>query len=546
MGGIWQLEPGFAPTHHLGVGAPIDEIEQRVDGLPDRHVDDHHRVVEGAEIGGITALVLKPPNEAGGSIGARIDRIQAGDESGHGRMIERMMHPRDVDLGDLHLVGHDRCFRQGWRIHSRRYRLRGAISAMTGEPYGDAHRTQSENKPERNQIMLAIDPQSLRGDWSYPTRIRFGPGRLRELADGCRELGIARPLLVTDPGLADHAIARQVLQIAKDAGLDIAMFAEIQANPTGANIVSGVEACRSGRHDGVIALGGGSGLDAGKAIAFMVGQERPLWDFEDRGDNWRRARSQQMLPVIAVPTTAGTGSEVGRASVITDETTHEKRIIFHPGMMPGGVVADPELTLGLPPRLTAWTGFDALSHSLEALCAPGFHPLADGLATEGIRLVHGALRPAVEDGQDLIARAKMLAAASMGAIAFQKGLGAMHALCHPLGGLLDAHHGLSIAIVMPYVLVENQSAIAERLGRLARTIGLEEASFEAMFDWITTLRRDLEIPNDLSVVGMGAEHVAILAPRAASDPTAATNPTLLGEAAYAELYRRALDGRLAA
>jgi alcohol dehydrogenase class IV len=390
--------------------------------------------------------------------------------------------------------------------------------------------------------MATIDPRTLRGDWSYPTQVRFGPGRIAELPDACQALGIARPLLITDPGLAEHALGRRVLEIARGAGQACGLFAAIRPNPTGRDVEHGVEALRAGVHDGVIALGGGSGLDAAKAVAFMAGQTRPLWDFEDRGDNWRRARTEEIVPVVAIPTTAGTGSEVGRAAVITNEADHTKCIVFHPRMLPGQVIADPELTLGLPRALTAWTGFDALSHNLEALCAPGFHPLADGIATEAIRLIHRWFRPAVEDGGDLAARAHMLAAASMGAIAFQKGLGAMHALAHPIGGLLDSHHGLTIAIVMPYVLARNREAIEPRLEQLGRTLGLESPGSAGVLDWISTLRRDLEIPPTLAALGMRAEHIAFLAPRAASDPTAASNPATLADADYAELYRQALSG----
>jgi alcohol dehydrogenase class IV len=390
--------------------------------------------------------------------------------------------------------------------------------------------------------MATIDPRTLRGDWSYPTQVRFGPGRIAELPDACQALGIARPLLITDPGLAEHALGRRVLEIARGAGQACGLFAAIRPNPTGRDVEHGVEALRAGVHDGVIALGGGSGLDAAKAVAFMAGQTRPLWDFEDRGDNWRRARTEEIVPVVAIPTTAGTGSEVGRAAVITNEADHTKCIVFHPRMLPGQVIADPELTLGLPRALTAWTGFDALSHNLEALCAPGFHPLADGIATEAIRLIHRWFRPAVEDGGDLAARAHMLAAASMGAIAFQKGLGAMHALAHPIGGLLDSHHGLTIAIVMPYVLARNREAIELRLEQLGRTLGLESPGSAGVLDWVSTLRRDLEIPPTLAALGMRAEHIALLAPRAASDPTAASNPATLADADYAELYRQALSG----
>jgi hypothetical protein len=276
----------------------------------------------------------------------------------------------------------------------------------------------------------------------------------------------------------------------------------------------------------------------------MAGQTRPIWDFEDRGDNWRRADTAGIAPVVAIPTTAGTGSEVGRAAVITNQETHTKCIVFHPAMLPGQVIADPELTLELPAQLTAWTGLDALSHSLEALCAPGFHPMADGIAMEAIRLIHGALEIAAADGRDLRARANMLAAASMGAVAFQKGLGAMHALAHSIGGLLDSHHGLTIAIVMPYVLSENRAAIAPTLERLGRALDLAEPGFDGVLAWILELRRQLGIPPTLETLGVREEHVALLAPRAAADPSAATNPVALDGPAYGALLRRALGGQL--
>jgi alcohol dehydrogenase class IV len=328
--------------------------------------------------------------------------------------------------------------------------------------------------------------------------------------------------------------------------LAVDLFGDVRPNPTAENVVAGVEAFCAGRHDGVIALGGGSGLDAAKAVAFMAGQTRPIWEFEDRGDNWRRAEPAGIAPVVAIPTTAGTGSEVGRAAVITRKETHPKCIVFHPGMLPAQVIADPELTLDLPAQLTAWTGLDALSHSLEALCAPGFHPMADGIATEAIRLIHGALEVAIHDGHDLEARAHMLAAASMGAVAFQKGLGAMHALAHSIGGLLDSHHGLTIAIVMPYVLSENRPAIGATLERLGGALGLAEPGYEGVLSWVMEMRRALAIPATLEALGVREEHIAILAPRAAADPSAATNPLPLDVPAYGGLLQRALAGQMPA
>jgi alcohol dehydrogenase class IV len=301
---------------------------------------------------------------------------------------------------------------------------------------------------------------------------------------------------------------------------------------------------RDGGHDGVIAFGGGSALDAAKAIALMAGQTRPLFDFEDRGDWWMRVDEGAMAPVVAVPTTSGTGSEVGRASVITDESTHTKKIIFHPRMLPAIVIADPSLTTGLPAHITAAVGMDALSHNLEALCSPLHHPMAQGIAIEGIRLIHQWLEPACADGSDLEARAHMQMASTMGATAFQKGLGAMHSLSHPCGSVLDIHHGLCNAVVMPYVLEFNRAVIEDKLALLTRYLSLPQNGYDGLLDWILGLRERIGIAHTLAEIGVGAEHVSTLAPMAAHDPSAATNPIKLTEDNCARLYMRCIEGRL--
>jgi alcohol dehydrogenase class IV len=378
-------------------------------------------------------------------------------------------------------------------------------------------------------------------NWNYPTAIRFGAGRIRELSQLCRELGIRRPLLVTDPALAKLSIVRDVIVQATAANLPIALFCDIHANPVGADIDAGVAVFRAGRHDGVIAFGGGSALDCGKVIAFMSGQTRPLWDFEDVADWWIRADPQGIAPVVAVPTTAGTGSEVGRAGVILDEASRTKRIIFHPRMMPVAVIADPELTVGLPAAVTAATGMDALSHCLEAWCAPGFHPMADGIALEGMRLIKEWLPRAFDDGTNLEARGHMLVAASMGATAFQKGLGGMHALSHPIGALCGTHHGLTNAVLMPYVLQFNQTAIADRLGRVAAYLGLG-SSFDDVLVWTLALRRELEIPHTLSGIAVAPDRFDELSRMAAVDPSAAGNPVKFDVAAAMEVLAAAHNG----
>ena len=391
-----------------------------------------------------------------------------------------------------------------------------------------------------------MDPSQLSGRWNYPTAIRFGPGMIEELPLACSELGLQRPLLVTDPGLAELPPVAQALEINREAGVPTGLFKDVQPNPRGIDVDLGVQALKDGKHDGVIAMGGGSALDVGKAIALMAGQSRPLWDFEDRDDWWTRADERSMVPLVAVPTTSGTGSEVGRCSVIVNEAEQRKVIIFHPKMMPARVVAAPRLTLWLPAGITAGVGMDALAHNLEAFCVPSFHPQADGIALEGMRLVHRSLRDAVLDGDNLQARADMMVAATMGATAFQKGLGAIHALSHPVGVALHAHHGTTNGVVMPYVLLFNRPAIEERMQHLARFLDLPGSGFDAVLRWVLELREAIEIPHTLKGLGMDESQCAEFAPAAAVDPTAPTNPVPVHVDNLELLYRRSLSGDLSA
>jgi alcohol dehydrogenase class IV len=375
------------------------------------------------------------------------------------------------------------------------------------------------------------------GKWNYPTTVFFGPGRISMLKDACGKLGMKNPILMTDMGLKDNAITKKALEIS-----GAALFSEIKPNPTGANVEAGVKAYRDGKHDGVIAFGGGSGLDAAKAIALMVGQNRPIWDFVDEGDNYLRVNESGMAPVVAVPTTAGTGSEVGRASIITNEDTHEKKIIFHPKMLPAMVISDPELTVGLPPHITAATGVDAFVHCFEAFCAPGFHPMADGIALEGMRLVAEYLPRAYKDGTDIEARAKMLAAASMGAAAFQKGLGGVHALAHPLGGVFDKPHGLLNAILLPYVVIRNRAAIGDRMNVLARMLNLKGSGYDAVLSWILDFRKELGIQDKLSDIGIDTARAKEIGVMALADPSSGGNPVPLTADDYSDVFIRAVNG----
>jgi alcohol dehydrogenase len=380
-------------------------------------------------------------------------------------------------------------------------------------------------------------------NFNYPTAIKFGVGRIAELADHCRANGIARPLFVTDPGLAAMPMVRAIVDDVKQAGLGVALFAEVRPNPVEANVLAGVRAYHAGNHDGVVAFGGGSGLDVGKLVALMQGQDLSVFELEDVDDWWTRANASKIAPIIAVPTTAGTGSEVGRAGVLTHPVTHEKKIIFHPAIMPKVALLDPELTVGLPPKLTAATGMDALAHVLEAYCAPFYHPLAAGVALEGMRLVKENLARAVKKGTDLEARGHMLMASAMGATAFQRGLGAIHALSHPFGGLYDAHHGTLNGIIMPYVVKANRRKIERDIERAARYLAIN-GGFDGFLRWIVTLRKEIGIPHTLAEVGIDAGRLDEVAAMAIRDPSAGGNPIAFTEKQYRSLAKRCVTGDL--
>jgi alcohol dehydrogenase class IV len=384
----------------------------------------------------------------------------------------------------------------------------------------------------------------LTGAWNFPTRVVTGAGRIKGLAEICRAHAIAKPLLVTDKGLAGSTIIAGILERLSNARLGVKVFSDVKSNPTGTNLAAGVEAFRDGGHDGVVAVGGGSALDVGKCIAFMAAQTRPVWDFEDIGDWWTRANATGIAPIIAVPTTAGTGSEVGRAGVITKDDTHQKKIIFHPLMMPKVAIEDPELAVGLPPFLTMATGMDALAHCFEAYCVDAFHPLADGVALEGLRIVNTYLPRAVADGSDLEARAYMFAAATMGATAFQKGLGAIHSISHPVGARYDTHHGLTNGVVFPYVLICNRPAIETKMAAIARALDLPGRDFSAVLAWVLAFREKLGVPNTLADLGVKAADAQTIAKDALNDPTAGSNPRRLTESEFERVILAAIHGDL--
>lgn len=367
---------------------------------------------------------------------------------------------------------------------------------------------------------------SSSANWSYPTAIRFGAGRISELAEACEAAGIKKPLLVTDRGLASLPITTQALDLLEAAGLGRAIFSEVDPNPNEQNLEAGVKVFKSGGHDGVIAFGGGSGLDLGKLVAFQAGQTRPVWDFEDIGDWWTRANADMIAPIIAVPTTAGTGSEVGRAGVLTNSATHVKKIIFHPKLLPSVTICDPELTVGMPKMITVGTGMDAFAHCLEAYSSPFYHPMSQGIALEGMRLVKENLPLVVADGTNISARADMMSAAAMGAVAFQKGLGAIHALSHPIGAIYNTHHGMTNAVVMPPVLMMNRPAIEDRIARAADYMGIS-GGFDGFYDFVLKLRADLAVPDKLSALGVGRDRIDEMTAMALEDPSAGGNPVTL-------------------
>ena len=382
-------------------------------------------------------------------------------------------------------------------------------------------------------------------NWNYPTTMWVGQDRIKDLSIACRNLNINKPLLVTDKGLASSDIIQKSLSNLKQNSFEVILYSNVIGNPTGTNVNEGVGIYRKNNCDGVIAIGGGSGLDVGKAVAFMSGQDLPIWDFEDVGDNWTKAKSNSIAPIIAVPTTAGTGSETGRASVILNEDTGIKKIIFHPKFLPSIVILDPLLTKSLPPDITAATGMDALAHNLEAYCAPGYHPMADGIALEGIRIINNWLLVAVEDGSNIEARMNMLTAASMGSTAFQKGLGAIHSLSHPVNALNNIHHGLSNAIFMPYVLTFNKNVIEKKIVKICEYLEFQNKTFDEFLNWTLNLRKKLKIPHKLAdVIEPDKIDIDRLSKMALDDPSTSGNPKKLSLEDMKIMYQHSITGEL--
>ena len=385
----------------------------------------------------------------------------------------------------------------------------------------------------------------MKSNWNFPTTMWVGKDRVKDLSVACKTLNINKPLLVTDKGLANSEIVIDALNDLKEKGMSVQLYSNVVGNPTGSNVIEGSNYYNKNSCDGVIAFGGGSGLDVGKAIAFMSAQTLPIWDFEDVGDNWTKANSEKIPPIIAVPTTAGTGSETGRASVILNEETGVKNIIFHPKFLPSIVILDPALTISLPAKITAATGMDALAHNLEAYCAPGYHPMADGIALEGMRLINDWLLEAVNNETNIEARQNMLTAASMGSTAFQKGLGAIHSLSHPVNALNNVHHGLSNAIFMPYVLTFNKDVIEQKIIKVCDYLDLNDCTFDGFINWVLDLRKKLDMPHKLSeVINEKDFDLDRLSKMALADPSTGGNPKKLNENDMKIMYQHSMTGEL--
>ena len=381
-------------------------------------------------------------------------------------------------------------------------------------------------------------------NWNYPTSVWVGENRIKDLPEACKNLNISNPLFVTDKDLINLDMTKNIILEVKKKFNNLTIFSNFSGNPIGENVEEGVLIFKKKNCDGVIAFGGGSGLDVGKAIAFMSAQSRPIWDFEDIGNYWKRAEEKKIAPIIAIPTTAGTGSETGRASAIIDKTNNVKKIIFHPKILPSIVILDPVLTIDLPPRLTAATGMDALAHNLEAFCAPGFHPMADGIALEGIKLIKTSLLKAFKDGKNIEARQNLLAASSMGSTAFQKGLGAIHSLSHPVNAKFNIHHGLSNAIFMPYVLTFNKKSIEKKISSICLFIGIDN-NFESFLNWILELRKELKIPHKLSeLIEIKPNQLDELSQMALEDPSTSSNPIKLKKEDLKIMYQYSIEGKL--
>lgn len=382
-------------------------------------------------------------------------------------------------------------------------------------------------------------------NWSYPTAIHLGEGRLLELADHCHNQNMKRPLLVTDAGLVNLPLIGTAKDILVSAGIEVSIFSDVQGNPVIGNLKAGISQYLGGNHDGIVAIGGGSGIDVGKLIALMAKQTIPVWDLEDIGDYWKRANSDVIAPIIAIPTTAGTGAEVGRAAVLTNTMVApaEKKILFHPKMMPAVVIGDPTLATGLPPALTAATGMDALTHSLETFCVNSFHPMADGIALESLRLIKEFLPKACKNGDDIEARTMMQTAALMAGVAFQKGLGITHSISHAIGALYGVHHGLANAVLLPYVLVFNRPAIEEKTARIAHVLEIE-GGFDGLLSWLISLRCDLEIPHTLTDLNIDACKIEEIAAKAQADPCTKPNPRDATPDDMKRVFMAAIEGNL--
>ena len=372
--------------------------------------------------------------------------------------------------------------------------------------------------------------------FSFPTDIQFGPGASKLVGAHLRERGFARPLIVTDKGLAALQVLKNFVATL-GAELNPRLYAGVQGNPTASQAMKGREAFRAHKADSVIGIGGGAALDIAKVVALMATHEGDVIEYAWDHPNVRPI-SGELPYVVAVPTTSGTGSEVGRSSVVSDDTTHVKQVIFSPKLLARAVFADPELTLDLPPAVTAATGMDALTHNIESYLSPAFHPLCDGIALEGVRIAARALRTAVREGHNLQARADMMMASMMGAIAFQKDLGAVHSCAHALGAVCDLHHGLANALMLEPVMRFNLETARAKFAELAHVVGAGNA--EDFVPWLMRLKREIGIAPSLSSVGVKPTQISALVDIAEKDICHQTNPRPCTRADFTRFFEQAM------
>jgi alcohol dehydrogenase class IV len=388
---------------------------------------------------------------------------------------------------------------------------------------------------------MAIDVFLRQTDWDFPVPIRYGPGRLRQIGTLCAANGCRNPLIVTDRATGRLPFVDALRGFLAAGGLGHGSFADVSPNPADVEVMAGKRAFRTGGHDSVIALGGGSGMDAGKAISLVLNTDRDLWDFDFNVPPPPELGKADFVPLLCVPTTSGTGAETESTAMITDTRRGIKGCVWHPAQKPFAALLDPDLTLGLPRNLTAWTGCDALVHAIEAYCVPSWHPMCDGIALQALGLVYDALPRALDDPASVPARGAMLVGSCLGGVAFLKGLGLVHAISHMVGAECDTHHGLTNAVLLPLVLRFNAPAIADKVAPMCQAMGLAGTDFDSFRRAVCDLLDRCAIPRSLSELGVTPDRIDSIAAKAMTDTAIATNPRAVRLENVQSLIRTAME-----